>query len=30
MTREEVYTECLTKLDKSDFLLLELATGMGN
>lgn len=29
MTREEVYTECLTKLDKSDFLLLELATGMG-
>lgn len=29
MTREEVYTECLTKLEKSDFLLLELATGMG-
>lgn len=29
MTREEVYTECLTKLKKSDFLLLELATGMG-
>ena len=29
MTREEVYIECLTKLEKSDFLLLELATGMG-
>lgn len=29
MTREEVYSECLTKLEKSDFLLLELATGMG-
>lgn len=29
MTREEVYTECLTKLEKSDFLLLELATGFG-
>lgn len=29
MTREEVYTECLAKLEKSDFLLLELATGMG-
>lgn len=29
MTREEVYSECLTKLKKSDFLLLELATGMG-
>ena len=29
MTREEIYTECLTKLEKSDFLLLELATGMG-
>lgn len=29
MTREEVYTECLTKLEKSNFLLLELATGMG-
>ena len=29
MTREEIYSECLTKLEKSDFLLLELATGMG-
>lgn len=29
MTREEVYSECLAKLEKSDFLLLELATGMG-
>lgn len=29
MTREEIYTECLTKLEKSDFLLLELATGFG-
>ena len=29
MTREKVYTECLTKLEKSDFLLLELATGFG-
>lgn len=29
MTREEIYSECLTKLKKSDFLLLELATGMG-
>lgn len=29
MTREEVYSECLTRLEKSDFLLLELATGMG-
>lgn len=29
MTREEIYTECLTKLEKSDFLLLELATGSG-
>lgn len=29
MTREEVYSECLTKLEKSDFLLLELATGFG-
>ncbi len=29
MTREEVYIECLTKLEKSDFLLLELATGFG-
>ena len=29
MTREEVYFECLAKLEKSDFLLLELATGMG-
>lgn len=29
MTREEIYSECLTKLEKSNFLLLELATGMG-
>lgn len=29
MTREEIYSECLTKLEKSDFLLLELATGFG-
>lgn len=29
MTRKEIYSECLTKLEKSDFLLLELATGMG-
>ncbi len=29
MTREEIYSECLTKLEKSNFLLLELATGFG-
>lgn len=29
MTRKEIYSECLTKLEKSDFLLLELATGFG-
>lgn len=29
MTREEVYTECLNKIGKSNFLLLELATGFG-
>lgn len=29
MTREEIYSECLTKLEKSDFVLLELATGFG-
>nr|DAM84355.1 MAG TPA: Chromatin remodeling complex ATPase [Caudoviricetes sp.] len=29
MTREEIYSKCLTKLEKSDFLLLELATGFG-
>lgn len=29
MTREKIYSECLTKLEKSDFLLLELATGFG-
>lgn len=29
MTREEVFQECLTKIDKSNFLLLELPTGFG-
>lgn len=29
MTRQEIYSECLTKLKKSNFLLLELATGFG-
>lgn len=29
MTREEVYNECLTALSKSNFVLLELATGYG-
>ena len=29
MTREEVFSECLDKLNKSDFLLLELPTGFG-
>ena len=29
MTREEVYTACLTGIEKSDFLLLEAATGLG-
>ena len=29
MTREEVFQECLTKIDKTKFLLLELATGFG-
>lgn len=29
MTREEVYTECLSKIGKSNCLLLELATGFG-
>ena len=29
MTREEVFQECLTKIDKTKFLLLELATGYG-
>lgn len=29
MTREEVYQECLTKINNTKFLLLELATGYG-
>lgn len=29
MTREEVYAECLSRLDKSNCLLMELATGFG-
>ena len=29
MTREEVFQECLTKIDNTKFLLLELATGVG-
>ena len=29
MTREEVFEECLTKIDNTKFLLLELATGVG-
>lgn len=29
MTREEVFQECLTKIDNCNFLLLELATGYG-
>lgn len=29
MTREEVYQECLTKIDNTKFLLLELPTGYG-
>lgn len=29
MTREEVYNECVTKIDKCNFLLLELPTGFG-
>ncbi len=29
MTREEVFQECLTKIDNTKFLLLELATGYG-
>lgn len=29
MTREEVFQECLTKIGKTKFLLLELATGYG-
>ena len=29
MTREEVYNECKSKIDKCNFLLLELPTGFG-
>lgn len=29
MTRDEVYQECLTKIDNTKFLLLELPTGYG-
>lgn len=29
MTREEVYNECIAKIDKCNFLLLELPTGFG-
>jgi superfamily II DNA or RNA helicase len=29
MTREEVYNACLTGIEKSNFLLLEAATGLG-
>ncbi len=29
MTREEVYSACLTGIEKSNFLLLEAATGIG-
>ena len=29
MTREEIFSECLDKLNKSNFLLLELPTGFG-
>ncbi len=29
MTRDEVFEECLTKIDKTNFLLLELPTGFG-
>lgn len=29
MTREEIYTECLSKFNKTNFLLLELPTGYG-
>lgn len=29
MTREEVYNECVAKIDKCNFLLLELPTGFG-
>lgn len=29
MTREEVFSECLDKMNKSNFLLLELPTGFG-
>ena len=29
MTREEVYSECLNRIEKSNFLLLELPTGFG-
>lgn len=29
MTREEVFSKCLEALNKSNFLLLEAATGLG-
>ena len=29
MTREEVYSECLSKLYEANFLMLELPTGFG-
>jgi superfamily II DNA or RNA helicase len=29
MTREEIYTQCVEKIDKTNCLLLEAATGMG-
>lgn len=30
MTREEIYQECVQKIDKTNCLLLEAATGIGN